>query len=117
MVLYDAEHLYIDLLPAIKAEGITIFNISESILSVREDALDYYNQILPAKKDARLIVYVPFPPPETKQEKIDDPFFIFTLGGSYFPYDANDKYESLCKACFKDKEDKINMINTFSVSV
>ena len=110
LVLYDAEHLYIDLLPAIKAEGITIFDISESILSVREDALDYYNQILPAKKDARMIVYIPFPPPETKQEKIDDPFFIFTLGGTYFPYDANDKYESLCKACFKDKEEKISAL-------
>lgn len=110
IVLYDGEHLYIDLLPALKAEGITIFDISESILSVREDALDYYNQVLPAKKDARMIVYVPFPPPETKQEKIDDPFFIFSLGGSYFPYDANDKYESLCKSCFKDKEEKITAL-------
>ncbi len=110
LVLYDGEHLYIDLLTALKAEGITIFDISESILSVREDALDFYNQVLPANKDARMIVYVPFPPPETKQEKIDDPFFIFTFGGSYFPYDANDKYESLCKACFKDKEEKITVL-------
>lgn len=110
LVLYDGEHLYNDLLPALISEGITIFDISESILTVREDALDYYNQRLPAKEDARMIVYVPFPPPKTKQEKIDDPFFIFTLGGTYFPYDANDKYESLCKACFKDKEEKITAL-------
>ena len=55
LVLYDKEQLYTVLLPALKAEGITIFDTSESILSVREDALDYYNQILPAKKDARMI--------------------------------------------------------------
>ena len=110
LVLYDAENLYVDLLPALKTEGITVFNISESILSVREGAIDYYNKILPVDKDARMILYVPFAPPETKQEKIDDPFFIFTLGGTYFPYDANDKYESLCKACFRDKEEKITAL-------
>jgi len=110
LVLYDAEHLYFNLLPALNDEGITIFDISESVLSIREDALDYYNQVLPTDKNARMILYVPFPPPETKQEKIDDPFFIFTLGGTYFPYDANDKYESLCKSCFKDKEEKITSL-------
>ncbi len=110
LVIYDAEHLYVELLPALKDANTEVFDISTSILSERENALDYFSQALPAKKNARMVLYIPFAPPETNQEKIDDPFFIFTLGGSYFPFDANDKYISLCKACFKDKEQKIDQL-------
>jgi len=110
LVLYDAEHRYAEILPGLKDEHTEVFDISTSILSVREDALDYYSATIPEDKNARMILYVPFAPPETKQEKIDDPFFIFTFGGRYFPFDANDKYESLCKACFKDKEQQIDQL-------
>lgn len=109
LVIYDAGHLYAELLSEFD-DNTKVFNISTDLLSVREDALDYYHKIIPADKNARMITYVPFDSPETKQEKIDDPFFIFTLGGRYFPFDANDKYVSLCKACFRDKEQQIDQL-------
>lgn len=110
LVLYDEGHLYKELLPELVNDSTKVFDISTSILSVREDAIDYFNQVIPANKNAKMVLYIPFASPETKQEKIDDPFFIFTLGCSYFPFDANDKYLSLCKACFPDKEQKIDQL-------
>jgi len=110
LVIYDAGHLYARLLPELIDDNTEVFDISKSILSVREDALDYFSTVIPANKSARMVLYVPYSPPETKQEKIDDPFFIFTLGGRYFPFDANDKYISLCKTCFKDKEQQIDQL-------
>ena len=110
LVLYDEGHLYKELLPELVNDSTKVFDISTSILSVREDAIDYFNQVIPAAKNARMVLYVPFAAPKTKQEKIDDPFFIFTLGCSYFPFDANDKYISFCKACFPDKEQKIDQL-------
>jgi len=110
LVIYDDGHLYKELLPGLINDNTKVFDISTSVLSVREDAIDYFSHVIPANRNARMILYVPFAPPETKQEKIDDPFFIFTLGCCYFPFDANDKYLSLCKACFKDKEQKIDQL-------
>jgi hypothetical protein len=54
-----------------------------------------------------MLVYVPFAAPLTRQEQLMDPFYIFSFGGSFFPNDAADKFENLCKACFVDKEQKI----------
>jgi hypothetical protein len=108
LVVYDPDRRYRELLAQLTDDNTRIFDISSSVLSTREDALDYYGDFLPANKEARMVVYIPFAAPETKQEKIQDPFFIFSLGGQIFPYDASDKFDSLCKACFKDKEHQIS---------
>lgn len=107
LVVYDPEERYKELLPGVADEHTKVFDISENVLTVREEAVTYYTQQLPEDSKARMIVYVPFKEPLTRQEKLMDPFFIFSFGGTVFPSDAADKYESLCKACFPDKEQKI----------
>lgn len=108
LVMYDHDHRYVELLPVLKEYSIEVFDVSTDVLSTREDALDYFSLNLPKNNNARMLVYIPFAAPNTRQEMIDDPFILFSFGEKYFPFDANDKYESLCKACFKDKEDKID---------
>lgn len=108
LVVYDPEQRYRELLPEIQDENIRIFDSCNQVLSTREDAIEYYTQILPQEGKARMLFYVPFKEPLSRQEKLMDPFYIFSFGGTVFPGDAADKFESLCKACFPDKEQKIN---------
>lgn len=107
LVVYDPDLQYEEVVEAL-AQKVKVFDVRESALTVREDAYDYFNKVLPQDPKAGMIVYVPFPVPMDDQQKIEDPFFIFTQGNNCFPYSTSDKYEALCKACFPDKEQQIN---------
>ncbi len=102
IVIYDENQRYAELLPLLQKKA-KVADVRESVLVAREEAYAYFNNELPADDKKRLIVYSPFSVPNTEQEKTDDPFFIFTLGHSYFPSGAADRYEALCHACFPDK--------------
>jgi len=107
LVVYDPEHRYRELLENMGDEQTRIFDIQDNLLSTREEAIAYYTTNLVDDNKNRMLVYVPFPAPLTQQDKLMDPFYIFSFGGSVFPHDAADKFENLCKACFADKEQKI----------
>jgi hypothetical protein len=108
LVVYDPEQRYRELLPEIQDENIRVFDSCNETLKTREEAIEYYTNTLPHEGKARMLFYVPFKEPLGRQEKLMDPFYIFSFGGMVFPGDAADKFESLCKACFPDKEQKIN---------
>lgn len=108
LVVYDPELRYRELLTEIQDENIRVFDSCTEILNTREEAIEYYTNTLPHESKARMLFYVPFKEPLSRQEKLMDPFYIFSFGGTVFPGDASDKFESLCKACFPDKEQKIN---------
>ncbi len=108
LVVYDPEQRYRELLPEIQDENIRVFDSCNEILNTREEAIEYYSYTLPYEDKARMLFYVPFKEPLDRQEKLMDPFYVFSFGGNVFPGDAADKFESLCKACFPDKEQKIN---------
>lgn len=107
LVIYDDKDFYAELLPQL-ATSSKIIDLKESILNAREEAYDYFNNVLPIDAKSSLIIYSPFEAPLDEQSKIEDPFYIFTLGNSYFPNGAVDRYDTLCKACFPEKEQQIN---------
>ncbi len=108
LVVYDPELRYRELLTEIQDENIRVFDGCTKLLNTREEAIEYYTNTLPHDGKARMMFYVPFKEPLGRQEKLMDPFYIFSFGGTVFPGDASDRFESLCKACFPDKEQKIN---------
>jgi hypothetical protein len=107
LVVYDPELQYRELLTDMTDEHTRIFDFNENVLTTREEAITFYTLTLSQDNKARMLVYVPFAAPLTQQDKLLDPFYIFSFGGTVFPSDAADKYENLCKACFADKEQKI----------
>lgn len=107
LVVYDPEQRYRELLTDIADEHTCVFDINENVLTIREEAIVFYTSTLSQDNKARMLVYVPFAAPLTQQDKLLDPFYTFSFGGTVFPSDAADKYENLCKACFSDKEQKI----------
>lgn len=107
LVIYDPKQRYRELLTDMADEHTRVFDINENVLATREGVISYYTSNLVQDNKARMLVYVPFAAPLTQQDKLMDPFYIFSFGGSVFPHDAADKFENLCKACFADKEQKI----------
>lgn len=114
LVLYDPKHFYQELLPDL-AKQTYVVDLRESVLTARENAYDFFNNKLVCDEKSTLLIYSPFEAPLDEQNKIDDPFFIFTLGKNYFPFSASDKYETICKRCFPDKEQQI--VELFSQGV
>lgn len=110
LLIYDADRRYEQLLTGLEDGQTKIFNISTGVLGTREDALDYYTEVLPSNDSARMVLYIPYPPPMTKQQQVLDPYYIFSLGGHIFPYDAADRYESLCRACFRSRDKEISAL-------
>lgn len=107
LVIYDENLFYLELLPALSKIA-KVINLQDSVLEAREEAYNFFNNDLVNNADKGLIIYSPFEAPLDEQDKIEDPFYIFTLGNNYFPYTPSDKYETLCKACFPEKESQIN---------
>jgi hypothetical protein len=107
LVIYDQNQFYAELLPGL-SQIANVVDIRESILNAREDAYTFFSNELIKEVRKGLVVYSPFEAPLDEQSKIEDPFYIFTLGNSYFPNDSSDKYETLCKACYPLKEQEIN---------
>ncbi|MBK7566194.1 MAG: PglZ domain-containing protein [Bacteroidetes bacterium] len=107
LVIYDPDQRYREILVDMADENTRVFDINHNVLTIREEAISYYTTELSEDNKSRMLVYVPFAAPLTRQEQLMDPFYIFSFGGSVFPNDAADKFENLCKACFADKEQKI----------
>ncbi|MDP3945227.1 MAG: PglZ domain-containing protein [Lutibacter sp.] len=114
LVIYDAVQFYAELLPALSKIA-KVIDLRNSILEAREEAYHYFNNDLVNNTEKGLVIYSPFEAPLNEQDKIEDPFYIFTLGNNYFPYSASDKYETLCKACFSEKESQINELFAQSI--
>jgi hypothetical protein len=114
LVIYDETQFYLELISALSKTA-KVINLQGSILEAREEAYHYFNNDLINNAAKGLIIYSPFEAPIDEQDKIEDPFYIFTLGNNYFPYSASDKYETLCKACFPEKESQINELFAQSI--
>jgi len=91
LVIYDDSKFYVELLPALSKIA-KVIDLQGSILEAREEAYHYFNKDLINNASKGLIIYSPFEGPKDEQDKIEDPFYVFTLGNNYFPYTASDKY-------------------------
>jgi hypothetical protein len=114
LVIYDDKNLYSDLLSTLSDKA-KVVDLRKSVLDAREGAYEYFNNDILKKDSKGLIIYSPFEAPLDEQSKIEDPFYIFTLGKSYFPDGASDRFETLSKACYPQKEQEIDELFSHSI--
>ena len=107
LVIYDPTLFYKEIVHELESENIKVFDASENVITARENALDYWVNIMPQNREAKIVVYVPFKSKEDFDELTFDPFIIFSSGGRFFPDEAADQYKNLCIAALPEKEDKI----------
>lgn len=110
LLIYDGSMRYRDLVKAMATKEIQVYDVAESAISSREDALDYYRQVLPFQPEQRMVVYVPRAKPVRSVDQIRDPFWPFQFGGCLFPDGPQDDYDELCRACFPAKEAQLEQL-------
>ena len=108
LVVYDPENRYHKIVLSLANEQVKVFDVSDSAIEAKENATEYFSKTLPNDDTARMVVYIPFEAPTERQERIRDPFSVFSLCGVVFPANPEDRYIELCKACFPDKELQID---------
>ena len=107
LVIYDPNLFYKEIVNSLKNKNIQVFDASENVITARENALEYWVNVMPKNKDAKIVVFVPFKSKQNADDLTFDPFIIFSSGGRVFPDEAADEYKQLCIAALPDKESKI----------
>ena len=107
LVIYDPALFYKEIVTSLENKNIQVFDASENVITARENALDYWVNVMPKSKEAKIVVYVPFNSKQDADDLTFDPFIIFSSGGRVFPDEAADQYKNLCIAALPDKESKI----------
>jgi len=108
LVLYDPDDRYRNLALELADESCQVIDTSTSIIQAREQATAHWLALGDAPKGARqLLIYLPRKKPLTDEEKQQDPFQIFVLGGDEFPRGEGDTYLELCLQAKPNHQDKI----------
>lgn len=110
LVIYDKDKLYRDLILDIDDENISVFDISENVITRREEALDFWVNDLVSDQDKKLIVYTSFAKDLDPDLLARDPFVFFGEGINFFPDEAMDDYKQLCFAALPSKTKQIEDI-------
>jgi hypothetical protein len=112
LVVYDKKLFYKEIVKDIASADIEVFDASENAVLAREEALEYWVNDLVKSIDKKMIIYVPFDRSIEEDDKVTDPYIIFSGGGAIFPDEAIDNYKEICLSALPDKSEKI--IDIFS---
>lgn len=97
LVVYDPENRYKGIVHALASDDCRVIDGSESTILGREQALDTWRKLSSDRgKQKHLIVYLPIKKPKSDEERRQDPYQIFAIGGGEFPRDDGDEYQALC---------------------
>ena len=98
LVIYDPDELYRDVVMELSGDKVTVVDGSASTIVGRETALEAWCQMGQADdENIRLAVYLPLKRPLTDQERQQNPYQIFALGGGEFPESDGESYQALCR--------------------
>ncbi|MEN3951264.1 PglZ domain-containing protein [Iodidimonas sp. SYSU 1G8] len=112
LVVYDLEQRYGELCQGMASDTVAVVDASASGIESREAALQTFmklGQPRPSEPKA-LLIYVPARLPTTDEERANDPFSIFAVGGAVFPDGAGDEYLSLCLRAKPDHATEIRRL-------
>lgn len=109
LVVYDPDTRYREIVHSLKSADCAVIDGSESTILGREKALDSWRELAAqSKKQKHLVVYVPLRKPSKDEEKQQDPYQIFAIGGGEFPRDDGDEYQALCHKASPELVGKID---------
>ncbi len=108
LVIYDPDGRYREIALSLGDAGATVVDGSGTLLEGREAAMKAW-LALPGMA-GRLVVYLPFRKPLKEEERLDDPYLAFRVGGAEFPDGAGDEYAALCKQAFPDKAAQVEAL-------
>jgi hypothetical protein len=103
LIVYDPEKRYKDIVHELASDDCRVIDGSRSTILGREHALDTWRKLaIDRGKQKHLIVYLPVKKPKRDEERRQDPYQIFAIGGGEFPRDDGDEYQALCHKAAPD---------------
>ena len=110
LVIYDHEQRYRDIVLGITSGGCAVIDASKSTILGREQALNTW-RVMAADSDVKhLIVYLPYKKPVRDEEKQQNPYQIFEIGGGRFPESDGESYQALCHKMAPEQILKIDQL-------
>lgn len=98
LVVYDPEKRYRDIVLGLAGGDCHVVDGSNSTILGREQALEIWRQLVTdPNRQQTLLIYLPIEKPRTVEERQQDPYQIFAIGGGEFPRDDGDDYQALCQ--------------------
>ena len=108
LVLYDPERRYRELALALESAQRQVVDGSASAIKCREEATAMWLQMgAVSSGSGQLLVYLPLAKPLTSEQRQQDPFQAFVLGGDLFPRGDGDSYLALCQQAKPGFQDQI----------
>ena len=110
LVVYDLEQRYRDIVLGIASDECLVIDASQSTILGRELALDAWREMAVGSDVKHLIVYLPHKRPVRDEEKQQNPYQIFEIGGGRFPESDGESYQALCHQAAPDQVNKIDQL-------
>lgn len=116
LVVYDPDERYKGIVSNLAGDDCEVIDGTESTIIGREQALNRWRRLMDdQKKQKHLVVYLPIRKPKTDEERQQDPYQIFAIGGREFPRDDGDQYQALCYKAAPDLVGQIDELFKHSV--
>ncbi|HRG77836.1 MAG TPA: hypothetical protein PLX69_24970, partial [Leptospiraceae bacterium] len=110
LVIYDPQKIYKGVADSFNNSETAFVDGSNSTILSRFAAMSALQGLSDNDSSVRqMVVYLPIQAPLTEEEKMIDPYTIFSVAGSVFPESNIESYQSLCKQA---KPDYINEIDS-----
>lgn len=111
LVVYDPDRRYRELCLEMATDELRVIDASEGSIESREEALRVLRELGQSRRSLKgMLVYVPAKAPRSDEEKMRDPFALYTVCGDVFPKDDRDEYLQLCLAAKPDYNTEIRRI-------
>lgn len=109
LVVYDSEKRFADICKAMDSEKRTVIDGTSSTIRSREATMEAWSRIADGEAEGKsLLIYLPIGKPGSKLEQQRDPYWIFAIGGGYFPESDGESYKSLCHKAFPEYVEQID---------
>jgi hypothetical protein len=108
-VVYDPERRYAEISKGMDSDKRTVIDGTSSTIRGREAAMDAWKNVSEGEAEGKtLLIYLPMELPRNNLERQRDPYWIFVIGGGFFPESDGESYKSLCHKAFPEYVEQID---------
>jgi len=111
LVVYDRAACFREILKNMSSGGCTVIDVTDSVIEAQERAIEMWSRAGdPRNVGKTFVVYLPYDPPRTDEDRCHDPFSALAAGSDWFPRTDDDTFLSLCERAKPDHKEKIRQL-------
>ncbi len=110
LVVYDAEQRFREIVTGLAGDDCLVVDGGKSTILGREQAMDGWRKLATDNEPKYLLVYLPIKAPVHKEEKRNNPYQIFQIGGGFFPDGDGESYQALCRRAIPDQAAQVDQL-------